>query len=205
MNAIPRHADSTLAARIAPPRSAAVIQLHSGFCVDLMMPDLTGLRLTDLATSLSRIPRFIGATRAARPYSVAQHLCHVFDVMNERRHNTHVCAAGLLHDAHEALMGDIPTPVKIALGRHVVHELEARLQAALARRFRLGPMIWTAWEIRVADEDLLATERRDLMAKPAWPWPEAHGMPIPHLQIEPWPEAQAHAHWICRAAHLGLR
>ncbi len=205
MNAISRHADSTAAARMAPCASIARMQLHSGFVVDLMAPDLAALTLTDIATSLSRLPRFLGATRGAHPYSVAQHLCHVADVMAERQHGAFVQIAGLLHDAHEALMGDIPTPVKHALGGHVVQELEARLQAALARRFRLGPMIWASWEIRVADEDLLATERRDLLATPAIPWAEAQGMPIPHLYIEPWPESLAHAEWLIRAQRMGLR
>ena len=205
MNHIPRHADSTLAARIAPPRSVAVVQLHSGYCVDLLVPDLSGLTLTDIATGLSRIPRFVGATRGAHPYTVAQHCCLVADILAARHHTLAMQKAGLLHDAHEALCGDIISPVKAALGRHVVHELERRLQVALSARFGLGPMIWCQPGIEHADADALATERRDLMARPAWPWPEARGEALDWLAIEPWGEARAHTNWLRAAARLGLR
>lgn len=205
MNMIPRHADSTLAARIAPPRSLAVVQLHSGYCVDIIAPDLTGLTLTDIATGLSRLPRFVGATHGSTPYTVAQHCCLVADILTERHHTHAMQKAGLLHDAHEALMGDIITPVKIALGRHVVHELERRLQVALSARFGLGPLIWCQPPVQQADADALATERRDLMARPAWPWPETAAEPIDWLAIEPWSEARAHCNWLRHAASLGLR
>lgn len=204
MNHIPRHADSTAAARRAPPHSTAFVQLHSGFCLDLMAPDLSGLTLTDLATGLSRIPRFTGATLGEHPYSVAQHSWLVATIMGERQHTRTLQAAGLLHDAHEALMGDITSPVKAALGGHVVQELEARLQAALARRFGLGPMIFAEWPIKHADLDALETERRDIMATPAWPWPEAQGHALSHIRVLPWPEGQAHALWLARAVALGL-
>ena len=202
---IPRHADSTLAARIAPPRSLAVVQLHSGFCVDLLAPDLRGLTLTDLATGLSRLARFNGATKGAHPYTVAQHLCLVNDILRERRHTHAMQVAGLLHDAHEALCGDIISPVKAALGRSVVHELERRLQVALSARFGLGPLIWCQPALQQADADALATERRDLMARPIWPWPEADGEPLDWLAIEPWSEARAHTNWLRAASRLGLR
>lgn len=204
MNMIPRHADATLAARLAPPHSTAFVQMHSGFCVDLMAPNLDGLTLTDLATGLSRTARFNGATRGPRPYTVAQHSVFVSQLLERRRFNHHLVIAGLLHDAHEAIIGDIATPVKIALGRDAVHELEARLQAAIARRFGLGPFIWANYGLHHADADALATERRDLMAPSAWPWPASEGEAQPH-HIEPWPEAEAFTLWAARAARLGLR
>lgn len=202
---IPRHADATLAARLAPPRSTACVQLHSGFCVDLLTPDLSGLTLTDIATHLSRIPRFVGATKGAHAYTVAQHCCLVADILAERHHTHMMQKAGLLHDAHEALMGDIITPVKVALGRHVVHELERRLQVALSARFGLGPLVWCQPALSQADAEALATERRDLMARPTWPWPEASAMPLDWLALEPWSEARAHCNWLRAAARLGLR
>lgn len=205
MNMIPRHADATLTARVAPPRSIAVVQLHSGFCVDLLAPDLRDLTLTDIATGLSRIARFVGATKGAHPYTVAQHSCLVADILEQRRETHAMQKAGLLHDAHEALMGDIISPVKAALGRHVVHELERRLQVALSARFGLGPMIWCQPTLDQADADALATERRDLMARPTWPWPEARGDALDWLAIEPWSEARAHCNWLRHAARLGLR
>lgn len=205
MNMISRHADATLTARVAPPHSTACVQLHSGFCVDLLVPDLQALTLTDIATGLSRLARFNGATRGPYPYTVAQHSCLVADILAERRHTHTLQKAGLLHDAHEALCGDIISPVKAALGHHVVHALERRLQVALSARFGLGPLIWCQPAIQQADADALATERRDLMARPAWPWPEANAEPLDWIAIEPWSEARAHSNWLRAAHRLGLR
>lgn len=203
MNAIPRHADSTAAARLAPPRSTACVQLHSGFCVDLLAPDLSGLTLTDLATHLSRIARFNGATRPA-PYSVAQHSVLVAQILEAQHHTLLLQRAALLHDAHEALMGDIATPVKIALGRHVVHELEARLQAAIAWRFGLLPSLLHHWAVQEADAAALATEWRDLMSRTPGTWPQPPAAPLAHISVQPWRESMAHVNFMRHASRLGL-
>lgn len=204
MTHIPPYADATAYAHRTPVHSRAFVQLHSGFCVDLMAPDFTALTLTDLATGLSRLPRFNGATRG-RPYSVAQHSILVADILKGQRHNLHTLRAGLLHDAHEAVMGDIATPVKAALGREAVHQVETRLAIALFVRFGLGPLLVHHWAIHDADQIALQTERRDLLTRSAWPWPEAQHEPIPNLIIEPWPESLAHTRFLIAAARLGLR
>lgn len=204
MTHIPPHADATAYAHRSPVHSAAFTQLHSGFCVDLMAPDFAGLTLTDLATGLSRLPRFNGATRG-RPYSVAQHSCLVADILASQHHNVQFQRAGLLHDAHEVVTGDIPTPVKAAIGREAVRQVEARLAAALFARFGLGPLLVQHWAIHEADQIALQTERRDLLTRSAWPWPEARHEPLPNLIIEPWPESVAHTRFLMHAARLGLR
>lgn len=201
MNAIPHRTQM----HRAPPHSAAFVQLHSGACVDLMAPDFGAVSLTDIATSISRLARFHGATRGPRPYSVAQHSVLVMTILQERHFSLHLQRAGLLHDAHEAAMGDIATPVKVALGRAAVQELEARLQAAMAVRFGLSPLLFSHWALRQADQVALLTERRDLLAPSAWPWPENPEEPLPHHILQPWPESLAHVRWLQAAAQLGLR
>lgn len=64
----------------------------------------------DIAGSLAKINRFNGCTTT--PYSVAQHCCHVARILPPelRLH-------GLLHDAHEAYIGDVTRPVKAILQR----------------------------------------------------------------------------------------
>lgn len=191
--------------RRAPPHSAAFVQLHSGACVDLMAPDFGPVSLTDLATSLSRLPRFIGATRGPRIYSVAQHSILVMEILHRRMHSTPILRGALLHDAHEAAMGDIPTPVKIALGRANVQELEARLQSAIAARFGVPIGAIQHWAVRQADQIALLTERRDLLAPSAWPWPELPEEALEDEIIQPWPESLAHVRWLAAAGKLGLR
>ncbi len=189
----------------APPHSAAFVQLHSGACVDLLAPDFSPVTLTDFATSLSRLARFNGATRGPRPYSVAQHCVLVLQIIQQRQHNIHVQRAALLHDAHEAVLGDIATPVKIAIGRSALQEIEARLQTAIALRFGLAPALFHHWAIRPADQVALMTERRDLLAPSAWPWPAAEEDALEDTILHPWPESRAHTEWLVAASRLGLR
>lgn len=195
----------TATARHTPPHSSAFVQMHSGFCVDLLAPDLTGLTLTDIATHLARLPRFNGATRGPRPYSVAQHSVLVSQILEQAQHNRLIQIAGLLHDAHEALMGDITTPTKIALGRAVVLALEQRLQGAIAARFGLSPMLFAHYGVAQADHVALATERRDLMASSAWPWASNGAVPLADTILQPWAESHAHVNFLSRASRLGLR
>ncbi|MDF1720544.1 MAG: hypothetical protein P1U65_07715 [Minwuia sp.] len=63
----------------------------------------------DIAAHLSRIPRFMGATDGGC-YSVAQHSVAVMQLASPAARPW-----ALLHDAHEAFVGDMLTPIKRAL------------------------------------------------------------------------------------------
>lgn len=186
------------------PHSACFVQVYSGACVDLLAPDLSGVTLTDLATSLSRLPRFLGNTRGPYAYSVAQHSVLVMQLLEDQGLPSTLLRAALLHDAHEALMGDIPTPVKRAIGP-AVQAVEGRLQAAVLRRFGLAETLAHHPLITEADRVALHSERRDLLAISEWPWPaEASLPPLWPTRIVPVPPAQAHAQWINAALRLRL-
>lgn len=199
---IPRHADSTLAARIAPA-PGPFIQLRSGYCLSLNSPDCTGLPLTDIAVALARTARFRGATRGAYAYSVAQHSVLVASILAEQQHTLAIQRAGLLHDAHEAVLGDIPTPVKHWIGAPLLARLERPLILAIYARFGLAPMLAEAWQVKQADELALATERRDLLTPSARPW-ASPCEPSPHHQVEPWPESDAYTAFLAAARRLGI-
>ena len=190
-------------ARTPPPHSTAFVQLRSGLCVDLMAPDLFAVGLTDFAVSLARIARFNGHTRGLHPLSVAQHSVEVLGLLPAEAPIA-LLRAALLHDAHEALMGDIATPVKAALGAAVVGALEARLQSAVAARFHLPCGVFASAEIRHADAVMLSTERRDVMAPAQWPWTR-HLPPPRRARVEPWSPAVAEGEFLAAARRLGLR
>lgn len=64
--------------------------------------------IRDVAHSLSRLCRFNGHTEVT--YSVAQHSLLVASVVAQTHPD--LAIVGLLHDAHEAYLGDISRPVK---------------------------------------------------------------------------------------------
>lgn len=71
--------------------------------------------LGDIAQSLSRIPRFAGHGKL--PWSVLDHTLFCYALSKQGAMPYAFPALGLamlLHDAHEAVTGDIPTPVKTA-------------------------------------------------------------------------------------------
>lgn len=95
----------------------------------------------DIAWSLAKTARFRGHTSQESSryegmrltesfYSVADHCVEVSYLVPE-----HVAMEALMHDAHEAYVGDIPAPLKQYLPDFV--ELEKRLESELARHYSL--------------------------------------------------------------------
>lgn len=192
----------TMMSAEAHPRraSAAFVQLRSGACVDLLHPDLAPASLEDVATALSRTARFNGHTRGEQAYSVAQHSVHVAETLRTWGYSEHVCRAGLFHDAAEALIGDVVTPVKRLLGPAWTR-LEKRAQSAVRRRFNIS-VAFDHPAIAIADMTLLATEQRDLLATPAWTWGASTSMALQALRITAWPASVAYARWLAAAQAL---
>ena len=112
------------------------IQTVSGRRVNPLDPSPADIDVHDIAVALSNQCRFGGHTR--RYYSVAQHACIVSDQMLERGSSAHDALWGLLHDASEAYLVDLPHPLKhrSELGRQY-REAEGRLEEVLLERFGL--------------------------------------------------------------------
>jgi len=138
------------------PDGRTSILLPSGFVLNLLKPDATGMPITDIALCLASQPRWGGA---ARPwYSVAEH-----SIMASRLVPPDLAYAALLHDCEEFL-GDWPSPVKVMLGRDYVKERMHPVKQALRRRFGFQD---DQPAIKHADLVCMATELRDLLP-PAW-------------------------------------
>lgn len=81
--------------------------------------------IDDIAMSLSRIPRWGGHTKL--PYSVAAHSMYVAKLLP-----SHLQLTGLLHDASEAYLADIPSPFKVLLPDY--KKLEERIMSVIFRK-----------------------------------------------------------------------
>lgn len=171
------------------------LQTYSGRAIFPEAPDPRQIEIEDIAHALANVCRFGGHCREF--YSVAQHSVLVSGL-------TKNCPLlGLLHDAAEAYLGDVVRPLKRLLP--AFSEFERSVFAAIAARFELdteiGPRLRS--ELAEADNILLATEARDLMAAPPLPW-----QPLPpplEQRIEPWPPAVARREFLARFEELRSR
>jgi len=139
----------------------------TGKNVSLTNPLLEDISTHDIAHSLSRINRFNGHTKG-EPYSVAQHSVMVAELVEKRYPNedASLYMAALLHDAHEAYVGDISTPVKKALSLYVpdqIAELSALFDIAIEQSYELDFGLLHDDRIKEADLSMLAAEKNDLM------------------------------------------
>lgn len=113
-----------------------LLETVSGNMVDILNPDPSSIDIHDIAWGLSRLPRFCAQTIPYIPYSVAQ---HSIQVMKECASNVpagstnwRMAFHGLIHDAAETYIGDIPSPVKQIPGvRENLKTIETNLVIAI--------------------------------------------------------------------------
>lgn len=117
------------------------ILINSGALFDVLQPNPGDIRLDDIAHALSNICRFNGHTKEF--YSVAQHSLLVSDLVDYE----HKLQA-LMHDAAEAYVGDVVTPVKFLLGDKY-RELITGVEKSIAQAF--GYPAELSEEVKAAD------------------------------------------------------
>jgi hypothetical protein len=125
--------------------------------------------IRDIAGALSKMCRFTGHTNNF--YSVATHCVLVSHLVPE-----HLAFEGLMHDAHEAYIGDVSSPLKSLLPDY--QRIEAHVEAQV--RFFFGLPI--TLDSAVKDADLLAcTMERGLLLPEHPEWPIEGGVGFHHL------------------------
>jgi hypothetical protein len=164
--------------------SRSSIALLSGRPFDLSDPDPAMIQPGEIAHALSQLCRWTGHCKPF--FSVAQHCVVVSRIVPPE-----FALQGLLHDASEAFVGDVSSPLKSLLNARapgVFPEIEGRILEAVARRFGAG---WPFDEsVKRADMVSAATERRDLMTVGGW-WGSDLPDPLPdRLQTMSSPEAE---------------
>lgn len=130
------------------------IQLASGRVFDPLDPDPDKITIEDIAFALGNQCRFNGHVKF---YSVAEHSVHV-SVASAPTDALY----GLLHDAPEAFIGDLASPLKHSEFGEPFREIEDRLMSVIAEKFGLAPV--TPASVSQADTAMLFREREALLA-----------------------------------------
>ena len=110
------------------------METYTGRRVDLALPRPSSICIEDIAWHLSRQARFLGATTSGNVYSVAQHSVIVLNRVRATVRDPNLCLliCALLHDGHEAYIGDIIRPMGRLLElRLPLLRLKSKLQHAI--------------------------------------------------------------------------
>lgn len=177
--------------------TAPFLRTASGRDLLLSRPD--AICIEDIAAHLAKINRFNGAT--SDPYSVAQHSALVQRLAALSGGDAATQLWALLHDAHEAYLGDMPTPVQRHVfgdadkGRNILptpwEEAQLRLDEAICAHCGLTLTAAMRDTVAALDRAALATEWRDLMPGPVpLGWPEAVAGIATILPHDNWQTAQ---------------
>ena len=134
------------------------MMMYSGQLVDVLHLKAADIDIRDIAHALACTSRFGGHTR--EPISVAQHSVYV----------SYFCLTqplqGLLHDASEAYLGDVPEPLKDSPVFEKYRKLESRVQMLVYQKFKC--QLQDTPEVRDADQLMLRVEAWKGYAAPFW-------------------------------------
>lgn len=140
--------------------------------LDLSAPDPADLgTIETIAHALSQINRFTGHLR--EPYSVAEHSVRVARAVADLDGPPRAVLAALLHDAHEAYLGDISGPLKslMTLAGFSIRNLEERLQELIEDDFCVVRVPHIERKIiGEVDHCLLIFEAKSLFERPHPVW-----------------------------------
>ena len=170
------------------------MQTYSGHQFWPIDPRPEEIHVIDIAHALANQCRYAGHCREF--YSVAQHSVLVSRIVPPEH-----ALWGLLHDAAEAYLVDLPRPVKrySTLG-DCYRDVESRLMAVVCDRFGLPATEPPC--VKDADNVALMTEKRDLMPG-LFKWREV-AEPLADVIVPLWPMV-AEGEWLTRAGELGIR
>ena len=169
----------------------AWIQTYSGRRFSPINPNPNAIVIQDISHALAMQCRFTGHTR--KFYSIAQHSVLVSYICdpNDR-------LFGLMHDASEAFLTDLSSPLKRSGKFQDYVACERKLQQAICIRF--GLPLEEPPSVKKADNLLLATEARDLLGPLHSDW-KLPVEPLP-FTITPWTSDQAEDKFIKRFFEL---
>lgn len=158
------------------------METASGHYFDFAAPEACHVDVEDIAQALSLTCRFGGHIGVF--YSVAEHALLVRRLVI-RAGRPDLALAALHHDSHEAYVGDIPTPLKRAIGQPY-RVMVARIDGAIAEALGLNLAEVDCEVVHAADAQALRLEaaalKRSRGIEGAWPWRE---LPEPLANFAP--------------------
>lgn len=143
-----------------------------------------------LVRAICRINRFGGHTET--PYSVGAHSLLVVRLVVElygremdKSSVAELALMCLLHDVHEAIVGDMPTPIKYVLAP-LYKEFEKKVEGAIHRQLGVadGMARWKHY-IKTCDLTALALEKQQLMGEEVRThhWDVCDDLPLPDIDL----------------------
>lgn len=132
-------------------QTESCITTASGKFFDILKPEEYEFDIEEIATALSNLCRYTGHVNTF--YSVAEHSVLVSRIVPER-----LALAALLHDASEAYLGDVSSPLKKLLPEY--QAIEERVQRSIANSF--GFQYPFGEEIHAADKRMYWQERQSV-------------------------------------------
>ena len=146
------------------------LETVSGRKIDITNPDPSSIEITDIAWALSRLPRFSGHSIPYIPYSVAQHCIQV--AKDLAPYGPKLQMYGLLHDAAEAYINDLPSPVKHLPEIHaVISKLEDMLMLTIYEALGIETPTEEEYSIvKIADKHQQAVEAYNFMYSRCSDW-----------------------------------
>ena len=134
-------------------QTKSCISVYDGEYFDLLEPDRSVYSVETIAHALAHLCRYTGHVN--RFYSVAEHSVLVSLAVPKK-----FAFEGLFHDASEAFLGDVSSPLKKLLPEYKV--IEERVMSSIATRFNLSPWKLHSLEVHQADKRLYHAERQEI-------------------------------------------
>ncbi|RYI03693.1 HD family hydrolase [Proteus mirabilis] len=158
------------------------------YYLDVRIEDMD---IQDIATGLANECRFNG--QIDNFYSVAQHSVYTSYLVAPE-----FALEALLHDASEAYVKDLPSPLKKLLPEYKLIEL--RVEKMIRKKFGLPENM--SDKVHFADLMMLATEKRDLDIDADSNWLMLEGIPASDFAVNPLTPRQAKSLFLRRFNEL---
>jgi len=134
--------------------------MASGRLIDISNFKEEDICLEDIAHHLAKIQRFNGSLPINATYSVAEHCINLYAYLEKSNYAPFMMVNALLHDASEAYLSDVVSPVKSLLPDYV--KLEQSIQAKIYKKYLKFDMIYDEW-LSIYDKSILIDEVETIM------------------------------------------